>query len=433
MPDTPPLDLVIIGGGIGGVISLHYARQAGLNALLLEKENVIGGLWAQLPAWQDVQLHPVDWTLGDLPIGGPEAASIAANIRAWVERFALAPFMRLGTPVTRARETADGWEVTTPGQTFRARHLIAATGGHNRPTVPPVETVPGSTVRAFHSSALVDPTSLAGQHVVVVGGGASAFDLLDLCFEHGAREVVWVYRSVKWMMPTRKPKHVAGDIRELARQQMLGVTVEQMNAGINLDLQGRYTKFGLQAIQPAQDFDFRRDQLIPGRRTMIEHFARIERHRGEVVRIAGGTASLSDGSTVPADLLLWGTGYTLDLGYFESPALSAIHSVDALAARCGSLFRALDAHNLFFLATVLEGSGSATWAYTHAARTIVSHIRGTAALDTTPVADKLNHFELVKFLAARDPASFPPATWHGAYKNLTLQHPAEEPMPIPPL
>lgn len=433
MPDTPPLDLVIIGGGIGGVISLHYARQAGLNALLLEKESVIGGLWAQLPAWQDVQLHPVDWTLGDLPIGGPQAASIAANIRAWVDRFALAPFMRLGTPVTRARETADGWEVTTPGQTFRARHLIAATGGHNRPTVPPVETAPGSTVRAFHSSALVDPTLLAGQHVVVVGGGASAFDLLDLCFEHGARQVVWVYRSVKWMMPTRKPKHVAGDIRELARQQMLGVTVEQMNAGINLDLQGRYTKFGLQAIQPAQDFDFCRNQLIPGRRTMIEHFARIERHRGEVVRIAGGTASLSDGSTVPADLLLWGTGYTLDLGYFESPMLSAIHSVDALATRCGSLFRALDAHNLFFLATVLEGSGSATWAYTHAARTIVSHIRGTAALDTTPVADKLNHFELVKFLAARDPASFPPATWHGAYKNLTLQHPAEEPMPIPPL
>lgn len=431
MPDSTPLDLVIIGGGIGGVVSLYYARQAGLNTLLIEKADVVGGLWAQLPAWQDVQLHPVDWTLGDLPIDGPEAASIAANIRAWVDRFALAPYIRLGTPVTCARETADGWEVTTPGQTFQARHVIAATGGHNRPTVPQVETAPGSTVRAFHSSALVDPTLLAGQRVVVVGGGASAFDLLDLCFEHGARQVVWVYRSVKWMMPTRKPKQIAGDIRELARQQMHGVTVEQMNAGINADLQGRYAKFGVQGILPERPFDFRRDQLIPGRRTMVENFARIERHRGEVVGIAGDTVSLSDGSTVAADVLLWGTGYALDLSYFDAPALSAIRTVDGLAARCGSLFRALDAKNLFFLATILEGSGSATWGYTHAARTIVSHICGTATLDETPVADKLNHFELIKFLAARDPASYPPATWHAAYKNLTLHHPAEEPMPIP--
>lgn len=434
MPDhNTPLDLVIIGGGIGGVISLYYARQAGLNALLLEKADVIGGLWAQLPAWQDVQLHPVDWTLGDLPIGGPEAASIAANIRAWVDRFGLAPCIRLRTPVTCARETVGGWEITTPGQTFRAKHLIAATGGHNRAIVPAVERAPDAGVQTFHSSALADPSLLNGKAVVVVGGGASAFDLLDLCFEHGAHHVAWVYRSVKWMMPTRKPKHIAGDIRELARQQMQGVTVQQMNAGINIDLNGRYDKFGLQGIRPERPFDFRRDQLIPGRRTMIEHFARIERHHGEVAGIAGDTVSLSDGSAVPADVLLWGTGYALDLGYFESPALSAIRSVDALAARCGSVFRALDAHNLFFLATILEGSGSSTWAYTHAARTIVSHIRGTAALDTTPVAEKLNHFELIKFLAARDPASFPPGAWHDAYKNLTLQHPPEEPMPIPPL
>ena len=162
MPNPAPLDLIIVGGGIGGVISLHCARQAGLNALLFEKADVVGGLWAQLPAWQDVQLHPHDWTLGDLPIGGPEAASIARNIRAWVDRFELAPFIRLGTPVTRATETAEGWEVATPGQTHRARHLIAATGCHNRPVVPPTERV-GSTVQEFHSSALADPALLSRQ------------------------------------------------------------------------------------------------------------------------------------------------------------------------------------------------------------------------------------------------------------------------------
>ena len=432
MRPTRPLDLIIIGGGIGGVISLYYARRAGLSALLFEKTGVIGGLWAKVPAWQDVQLHPRDWTLGDLPIGGPEAGSIARNIRAWVDTFHLAPFIRLDTPVTQAAETPDGWQIATPGQTHIARHLIAATGGHNRPLLPQTTRV-NATLQEFHSSELMDPALLTGQNVVVVGGGASAFDLLDLCLEHHARQVIWVYRSVKWMMPTRKPKHIAGDIRELSRQQMQSISVEQMNLGIDADLKGRYAKFGLHDIQPDRDFDFRRDQLIPGRCTMIERFGQISRHRAEIARIEGGTVHLSTGAAVPADVILWGTGYALDMGYFESPALARIRSVDALAARCGSLFRSLDARNLFFLATVLEGSGSATWAYTHAARSIMSHIQGTAHLDEGVVPDKLNHFELVKFLAARDPQNFPPDSWFKAYEMLAFEHPPEEPLPIPPV
>ncbi len=37
-------DLIIIGGGIGGIISLKYAKAAGLDAILLEKSDAVGGL-----------------------------------------------------------------------------------------------------------------------------------------------------------------------------------------------------------------------------------------------------------------------------------------------------------------------------------------------------------------------------------------------------
>ncbi len=430
MNPEAPLDLIIIGGGIGGVVSLHYARQAGLNALLLEKQGAVGGLWAQLPAWQDIQGRPEDWTLGDLPIGGPDQASIAANIRAWVERFGLSPFIRLNTPVTRASASADGWEVHTPSQVFTARHLIAATGGHNRPLVPLVDRQ-DARVQEFHSSALTDPTVLGGRDVLVVGGGASAMDLLDLCFDQRARRVDWVYRSVKWMMPTRKPKHVAGDIRALARMQMQGVSVAQMNRELNADLRQRYDKFGLNDLLPANDFDFSRDQLLPGRRTMIANFADIRRHRGSVQRISGRTVTLTGGEELQVDVLLWGTGYAMDLGFFDNPALARIRSVDALALRCGSLFKSLDAPRLFFLATVLEGSGASPWAYAHAARTLMAHIQGRARLDDTVVTDKLNHFELARFLAGRDAVNFPPASWSATYRDLAEQTSDEEPLPIP--
>ena len=433
MPVNGPLDLIIIGGGIGGVTGLHYAKKAGLNVLLLEKQSVAGGLWSQLPAWQDIQINPLDWTLGDIPITGAHQAGIAQNIQAWVDKFDLAPWMRFDSPVTLAKETESGWMVETQRQTYCAKYVLCATGGHNRAFIPPTERA-SPAVREYHSSALRDPTELRGQRVVVVGGGASAYDLLELCFEHQAQHIAWVYRTLKWMVPTRKPKHVAGDIRGLAKQQMQGLSVEDINRVVNLDLRGRYEKFGLLEILPSGPsgpFDFSRDQLIPGRRGMIENFSQIERHRGEIARISGNTVHFSLGGQSDADVVLWGTGYGLDLGYFDSPPLAAISRVDELVKRCGGLFKSLDARNLFFLAVALESTGSAPWSYAHACRSIVSHIQGKAHLDEVPVAGKVNHFDLAKFLAERDPENYPPDSWFSVYRDIALNHPDGVPMPIP--
>src|SRR5215208_3651940 len=111
-------DLIIIGAGIGGIICLYYAKKAGLNVLVLEKQEVVGGLWAMLPSWQDIQFPRRDWTLGDIPIEGEDQQSIVNNIRAWVGKFDLAPSIRLGTPVTRAEHTDRGWQVSTPNQNY---------------------------------------------------------------------------------------------------------------------------------------------------------------------------------------------------------------------------------------------------------------------------------------------------------------------------
>ena len=430
-PTNEEYDLLIVGGGIGGVIGLHYAKTAGLKVLLIEKQGVVGGLWAQLPAWQDIQLNQNDWTLGDIPITGTDQASIVRNIQAWVDKFGLAPLMQLNTPVTKAQATDGGWKVSTPDGVYRSRFLLAATGVHNQPFIPDIDRR-NSAVQEIHSSALRDPSALTGKDVVVVGGGASAYDLLDLCFDYKARRVVWVYRSLKWMVPTRKPKYLAGDLRGLSRQQMLGVSVDQMNVDINHDLLGRYEKFGLQELLPQGKFDLGRHQMIPGRCGMIANFARIDRHRGEIARLLGRTVHLSSGARFDADIILWGTGYELDLRYFDSPVLAQTTRTEALAARCGSLFRSLDAPNLFFLApSLLESTSTSPWAYAHACRTIMSHICGKATLDTEPLLQKQNYFELAKFLAARDPENYPPDTWFARYRDLAMNHPDAQPIPIP--
>lgn len=430
MPADRLLDVAIIGAGIAGVVHLHYARQAGLDALVLEKQPGVGGLWRQLPAWQDIQISPADWALGDLPLAGPMQPQILANIEAWVERFALADGIRVDCPVHRARHTGNCWELESPQGTVRARHLVAATGGHNQPLIPQVRRT-DSTVRERHSSALRDPAELAGRDVLVVGAGASAFDLLDLCLEHQARRIVWVVRSPRWFTPTGKPKAIAGSVRPYAKMQASGMSAEQQNEAIGSDLRGRYEKFGVQAIQPTRALDVRHDQLIPGRHRMLAHFGALDRHAGTVDAIEGGEIVLSDGARVAVDLVLWGTGYATDLSYFEDERLASIHGIDELSSRCGCIFRSLDAPDLYFPGVGLDGIGAAPWACALMARSIMSHIRGTARLDMEPLGYKINHFDIAKYLSERDPGTYGEAQGWDFYRRLALETPDDQPYPLP--
>jgi lysine/ornithine N-monooxygenase len=287
-----------------------------------------------------------------------------------------------------------------------------------------------SAVKEWHASALREPATLQGQRVVVVGGGASAFDLIDQALAHGAQRITWVYRGLKWFTPTAKPKHVAGTVRPFARMQHSGMTAAQQSAAIDADMRGRYARFGIESLLPERPFDVLQDQLIPGRPGMLAHFASLDRRRGSVSAVQGHTLTLSDGSTVDADVLLWGTGYTLDLAWLDVPALAAVRSANALVARCGCVFRSLDAANLYLPQTGLDGVGAAPWAYSLLARSTMSHIRGTAQLDLQPVGHKVNHFDLVTHLAPRDPGSFAPGEWQQQFRDIALNTPDDQLYPV---
>lgn len=425
-----PLDVAIIGAGLAGVIHLHYARHAGLRALVLEREDGVGGLWRTLPAWQDIQISVPDWALGDVPLDGPLQPQILRNIEAWVTRFGLADGIACGRPVQRARHDGQAWMLETPQGTVRARHLVAATGGHNAPIIPEVPRH-GSRVEELHASALHDPGRLTGRAVLVVGGGASALDLLEQCLAHGAGRIVWAHRGTRWFIPTAKPKAVAGSVRPYARMQAQGLTPQQQNAAIGAEMRARYAHFGLQAIQPERPFDVLEDQLMPGRAGVIRAFTSLQRHAATVTAIDGDTVTLSDGARIRTELLLWGTGYATDLRCFDNPALAAIRSVNALGARCGCIFRSLDEPDLYFPGVGLDGIGAAPLAYALIARSIMSHIAGTARLDMTPVGHKVNHFALVQHLAARDPGSYPDGRGWDWWRTQVLQTPDDAPYPMP--
>ncbi|MGD2139884.1 MAG: NAD(P)-binding domain-containing protein [Burkholderiales bacterium] len=431
MASNTDLDLLIVGGGIGGVICLKYAKDAGLKALLLEKRERVGGLWRDVPQWQDIQFRKEDWSLGGLPAAGEDQANILKNIEAWVDHFDLSSDIVLNADVKLAQPQGNGWRVRTDTATYESKWLIAATGGHNSPVIPRVDRN-DSLVTEYHSSALREPGQLAGKRVTVVGGGASAYDLLDLCFEHGAASVAWVYRSTKWMRPTRQRKYDGIDVRLLSRYQMLGLPVGIINRLANKDLSIRYRKAGLTEIMPEGAFDISRDQLIPGRRRMIKNFRKIARHHGEVRAIHGNTLTLSDTQQFDTDLLLWGTGYRTDMDYLDVDALKNAKGLNDMARRCYSAFLSMDAPNLFLMAPgVLETNTATPWAYAHVARSIMSHIGDTPIFVDLPKPVMTNHYDLVKMLARRDRRNYPRGRWFAKYLRLAMFHPKRQPLPLP--
>lgn len=430
MDQDEQLDVVIIGAGAAGVIALVYAMQAGLRAVVLEREAEVGGLWAKLPAWQDIQNRPEDWTLGDIPLSDVRQPAIADNIRAWAAKFGLGEHIRLRTPVLAAAPSEGGWTIETPRGALSCRWLIAATGAHNAPRIPSIVRQ-DSKIAEFHSSSLRDPSILRGRKVAVVGGGASAFDLIDLALQNEASEIAWIYRSLKWMVPTLKAKRFASNIREVSKSQLAGVPIAQMNQAIDADLRVRYAKFNVEALLPDTPFDFSRDQLIPGRGGLVGALERIERHRDEIGEIAGRTIKLRSGGSIDADIVLWGTGYDMDLSYLGACGLGETTRPTDLARRCGAMVKSLDTPNLYFMSVGLESTSATPWHYAHLARTLVSDMLGSAQLGREPVLEHLNYIGTPMYLARFDPTHYPAGTWRDEYRALLSDHPNDRPMPIP--
>jgi len=140
---------------------------------------------------------------------------------------------------------------------------------------------------------------------------------------------------------------------------------------------------------------------------------------------------LSGGAAIDADIVLWGTGYQIDLGYLQSIGADSVSKPDDLAQRCGTLVKSLDAPNLFFLSVGLDSTSATPWHYAHLARTIVSSIKGACELGSEPVTRHLNYIGAPMMLAQFDPTHYRPDLWRAEYTALLETYPNEKPMPLP--
>ena len=93
---------------------------------------------------------------------------------------------------------------------------------------------------------------------------------------------------------------------------------------------------------------------------MIKNQHKIDRHIGEIEKIDGRRLVLNNDEQIETDILLWATGYRINLSYLGLPEYNKTTTLGELFPKLGSLMRSLDYPNMYFVGMPLLGSTSAT-------------------------------------------------------------------------
>ncbi|HEY3014746.1 MAG TPA: NAD(P)/FAD-dependent oxidoreductase [Nocardioides sp.] len=342
---TQPFVLVV-GGGQGGIALGARLRQLGVPALVIDKHARPGDQWRGRykslclhdPVWYDHLPYlkfPDNW-----PVFAPKD-----KIGDWLESYTKVmevPYWS-STVAKRASysEEAGDWtvEIEREGKplTLRPKQLVLATGMSGKPSLP---SIPGMDVfrgDQHHSSAHPGPDAYAGKRCVVIGSNNSAFDICGALWEYGA-DVTMVQRSSTHIVKSDTLMDIGlGDLYS-ERAVAAGVTTEKADlifaslpyrimhefqiplyeqmaerdkdfydrlekAGFELDWGDDGSGLFMKYLRRGSGYyiDVGAAELVANGEVRLAH--------GQVDHLTEDAVVLSDGTVLPADLVVYATGY----------------------------------------------------------------------------------------------------------------------------
>ncbi len=339
--------VVIIGGGQGGIMLAARLRRLGVPAIVVEKNEKPGDSWRKRykslclhdPVWYDHLPYlpfPDDW-----PVFAPKD-----KIGDWLEMYAKVMELNYWGSTTAKKASFDEatgeWTVVVDraGQevVLRPKQLVFALGvsGYaNVPKIPGAETFLGEQ---HHSSRHPGPEGYKGKKVVVLGSNNSAHDICAAMVEQGV-DVTMVQRSSTHIAPSDSLMELA--LGGLYSEQAVKNGIDHHTADLvfasvpykvmhtfhipvyeemkkrDADLYARLEKAGFM-------LDFGDDgsglfmkylrrgsgyYIDVGASELVANGSIKLKSRVNIERINPKSVTLSDGTELPADLIVYATGY----------------------------------------------------------------------------------------------------------------------------
>jgi len=194
---------VIIGGGQGGIALGARLRQLGVPTIIVDRNPRPGDAWRN--RYKSLCLHDPVWydhlPYIDFPKNWPVFAP-KDKIGDWLEMYARVMELNYwgSTECKSAKydETKGEWLVVVERDgaeiTLRPQQLVLATGMSGKANIPAFEGMDVFTGDQHHSSQHPGPDAYRGKRAVVIGANNSAHDICAALWEGGA-DVTMVQRS----------------------------------------------------------------------------------------------------------------------------------------------------------------------------------------------------------------------------------------------
>ena len=347
--------VVIVGGGLGGIGLGARLKRHGIPTVILEKNDRAGDSWRK--RYKSLHLHDPVW-YDHLPyLKFPEHWPVFAakdKLGDWLEHYValmeLNYWTRSECRNARWDEDAQEWVVTVDRDgtdvELRPKQLVIALGvsGYpNRPTYAGQDVFRGEQ---HHSSEFPGGDSYAGKNVVVIGSNNSAFDICAAVWVGGGHPTM-VQRSSTHLIRSESLMELAlGDLYS-ERAVANGVTTERADlifASLPYRIMAGTVKPAYDEAQVRDkeyydglraagfDLDFGEDEsglfmkyLRRGSGYYIDVGAgqlvidgRVPVVQGHVDHLTEDAVVLDDGTSLPADVVVYATGYQSMNGFLET-------------------------------------------------------------------------------------------------------------------
>lgn len=339
-------EVVIVGGGQGGIALGARLRQLGVPTIIVERNEKPGDSWRN--RYKSLALHDPVW-YDHLPyIKFPDNWPVFApkdKIGDWLEMYAKVMELNYwGSTTALSAKYDEGtgqWEVVVDraGEqvTLRPRQLVLSLGVSGKPNVPSFPGQDRFRGDQHHSSAHPGPDAYVGKKAVVIGSNNSAHDICAALWEAGA-DVTMVQRSSTHVV--RSDSLMEHSLGPLYSEQAVasGIdtrTADLIFASLPYRIMNRFQKPAYDAIreQDAEfyarlekagfELDFGDDDsglfmkyLRRGSGYYIDVGASelvadgsVQLARGEVSELTERAVVLGSGTSLEADLVVYATGF----------------------------------------------------------------------------------------------------------------------------
>ncbi|MEH0826506.1 MULTISPECIES: flavin-containing monooxygenase [unclassified Micromonospora] len=352
--------IAIVGAGFAGLSAAKVLRQSGFEVTVFEKAPDVGGVWSRTRRYPGLrtQNNKGTYHLSDLPMPAhypewPTGEQVQQYLESYADKFGLHAVLRLSTEVLSAELVDDetAWLIASRPTDLpdavtleRYDHLVVANGIFSDPVVPSFAgradfTAAGGRVLA--SGEFHDLEAARGRNVLVVGYGKSSCDvaipLSDVAAQTHlvARELLWKMPkklggalNYKYLLLTRMGEALFRYISLKGFERFLHGPGNGLRRRM-LDSVGsvatRQLKLRELGLVPNGTFeDIARSTVSLATDGFFERVAdgRIVVHRDRVIDellVDGGrpAARLVDGTVLPADLVICGTGFRQHVPFFD--------------------------------------------------------------------------------------------------------------------